>query len=80
VPMHWTNQLAASGRIGAATAAHTDPVSGQPGLKFGAAAVRPFPAAWYGFTGHWLASRTAGDWNSPGSRCRRIGTAWRQRC
>ncbi|MET4701806.1 assimilatory nitrate reductase catalytic subunit [Constrictibacter sp. MBR-5] len=49
VPMHWTNQLAASGRIGAATAAHTDPVSGQPGLKFGAAAVRPFPAAWYGF-------------------------------
>lgn len=49
VPMHWTGQLAAQARIDALIAGHTDPVSGQPELKFTAVEVRPYRAAWYGF-------------------------------
>lgn len=49
VPMHWTDQFAAKGRINAATEALTDPFSGQPGLKSCAAALKPFAANWYGF-------------------------------
>ena len=49
VPMHWTDQHASSGRIGALIAAATDPVSGQPELKAATVDVSPFDAAWYGF-------------------------------
>jgi assimilatory nitrate reductase catalytic subunit len=49
VPMHWTDQFASRARINAATHPSTDPVSGQPGLKACAAAIRPFAAEWYGF-------------------------------
>ncbi|MFC3673959.1 nitrate reductase [Ferrovibrio xuzhouensis] len=49
VPMHWTDQLSAAGRIDAVVNAHTDPVSGQPELKFTPVRVRPFAAAWHGF-------------------------------
>jgi assimilatory nitrate reductase catalytic subunit len=49
VPMHWTGQYASAGRVDALTCPETDPVSGQPGLKYTAVRVRPFAAAWYGF-------------------------------
>jgi len=49
VPMHWTGQSASRGRIDALVGPHTDPVSGQPELKFTPVAARRFDAAWYGF-------------------------------
>jgi assimilatory nitrate reductase catalytic subunit len=49
VPMHWTDQLASKGRVDAVMAPETDPVSGQPGLKFTPAAIRKVDMAWYGF-------------------------------
>jgi len=49
VPMHWTSQNSAEGRIDALIDAATDPISGQPGLKSTAVTLRRFAAAWYGF-------------------------------
>ncbi len=49
VPMHWSGQTAATGRIGAALAAVVDPVSGQPELKRTAVRLEKFAAGWYGF-------------------------------
>ena len=48
-PMHWTDQQASRGRIGAVMAANVDPVSGQPELKSTPVAVRRLDVAWYGF-------------------------------
>ena len=48
-PMHWTGETAPSGRIDVLVAGLTDPVSGQPALKSGVVAIRPFAAAFYGF-------------------------------
>jgi assimilatory nitrate reductase catalytic subunit len=48
-PMHWTDQLASCSRIDALMVANTDPLSGQPELKFTPVRVRPFEAAWYAF-------------------------------
>jgi assimilatory nitrate reductase catalytic subunit len=73
--MHWTDQLAAKGRIGAAAVAVVDPVSGQPGLKFSNARVEPFKAAWHGFAvlrnkpetitaDYWALARTEGGWRA----------------
>ncbi len=44
-PMHWTDQLAGTGRIGAVIDAARDPVSGQPALKQARVVVTPFEAA-----------------------------------
>jgi assimilatory nitrate reductase catalytic subunit len=49
VPMHWTSEYAPAARIDAAVAPHTDPVSGQPGLKLTPVEVTPYRPAWYGF-------------------------------
>jgi assimilatory nitrate reductase catalytic subunit len=49
VPMHWTDQFASAGRMGALSSAATDPVSGQPELKAAPVAVSPFAASWHGF-------------------------------
>lgn len=72
VPMHWTGQQAASGKINQLTAPIVDPISGQPALKAGSIVARKFEAAWYGFgaglsplspTGRYAAiSRTATGW------------------
>ena len=48
-PIHWTDELAPSGRIGALIAGQTDPASGQPELKATVANVAPYASAWYGF-------------------------------
>ncbi|PVE21556.1 nitrate reductase [Microvirga sp. KLBC 81] len=73
VPMHWTDQQTAQGRIGAAILAAVDPTSGQPGLKFSAARIEPFHTAWYGFAvlrnkpekisaDYWAIARAEGGW------------------
>ncbi|QRM31687.1 nitrate reductase [Microvirga sp. VF16] len=73
VPMHWTDQQTAQGRIGAATFAAVDPVSGQPGLKSSSVSIEPFDAAWYGFAvlrnrpetiraDYWALARAEGGW------------------
>ena len=48
-PMHWTDRFAARARINMMTNPGCDPVSGQPGLKNSAVALRPFPLVWSGF-------------------------------
>jgi len=49
VPIHWTGQNSAAGRIGAVVNAARDPVSGQPEYKHTPVRVRAWAAAWYGF-------------------------------
>jgi len=49
VPMHWTAELATSGRVGALIAAAVDPHSGQPELKATPVAIEPLKPAWHGF-------------------------------
>jgi assimilatory nitrate reductase catalytic subunit len=58
-PMHWNDQFASSATVGRLIAANTDPVSGQPELKFTPIRVSPLPVAWQAV----LLSRTAmSDW------------------
>jgi assimilatory nitrate reductase catalytic subunit len=49
VPMHWTGQFAARGRIDALVPGKTDPVSGQPALKMAKVHAEPAPVRLYGF-------------------------------
>ena len=49
VPMHWTDVLARSGRIGAVVNPVVDPLSGQPENKHTPVAVRRYAGAWHGF-------------------------------
>lgn len=49
VPMHWTEQYASNGRMGALVNPVVDPLSGQPESKHTPVAIRPFVASWYGF-------------------------------
>ncbi|MCV0425443.1 MAG: nitrate reductase [Roseibium sp.] len=49
VPMHWTDQFASCARIDAVVAPETDPVSGQPGLKFTPVSVSRLNMDWFGF-------------------------------
>jgi assimilatory nitrate reductase catalytic subunit len=73
VPMHWTDQQTARGRIGAAVSPPVDPISGQPGLKFSSARIESYNAAWYGFAvlrnrpgtipaDYWAVARAEGGW------------------
>lgn len=49
VPLHWTDQFSAQARVDVLVNPATDPVSGQPELKFTPVAVQPYAAGWYGF-------------------------------
>jgi assimilatory nitrate reductase catalytic subunit len=49
VPMHWSAELSSNAVVNKLVVANTDPVSGQPELKWSAVSVRPVQAAWYGF-------------------------------
>lgn len=49
MPMHWNDQFARHARVGSLIGANTDPVSGQPELKYTPVRLDPFNAAWYGF-------------------------------
>ncbi len=59
-PMHWTDQFASSARVDALAEGHTDPVSGQPELKFTPVALAPYPASWHGFAVSEQAPQRAG--------------------
>ena len=48
-PMHWTDQFASNGRVDALVGGATDPVSGQPELKFTPVSARRYGAVWHGF-------------------------------
>ncbi|MBY5931515.1 nitrate reductase [Tateyamaria omphalii] len=71
-PMHWTRQRATKGTVNAVVQTGTDPVSGQPALKFGRVSARRFGADWYGF----LASQN--DISMSGDYCAvaRTDTGW----
>lgn len=73
VPLHWTDQIASQARVDVLVNPVTDPISGQPELKYSAVAVQPFAAAWYGFAvmagmpgeiaaGYWAKARAKGGW------------------
>lgn len=73
VPMHWTDQFAASARVDTLVPAVTDPHSGQPALKHGAVGIERFAAAKYGFAvlrqrprppapDYWALARCEGGW------------------
>jgi len=49
VPMHWNEQFARRGRIGAVVNPVVDPVSGEPEFKHTPVRLTPFPATWFGF-------------------------------
>ncbi len=49
VPMHWSEQYAKNGRMGALVNPVVDPLSGQPESKHTPVSIRPLPASWYGF-------------------------------
>jgi assimilatory nitrate reductase catalytic subunit len=49
VPMHWSREFSGNAVVNRLVAANTDPLSGQPELKWSAVAIEAVPAAWYGF-------------------------------
>ena len=49
VPIHWTAETSANARVDSLVAPVTDPLSGQPASKSSRVALRPFPAALYGY-------------------------------
>jgi assimilatory nitrate reductase catalytic subunit len=73
VPMHWTDQTSGGGRAGLLPGNVCDPISGQPGFKNTAAAIRPYMPEWRGFLisrtwavptrcAYWTRIRTAHGW------------------
>ena len=49
VPMHWTEQYASRGRMGALVNPAVDPLSKQPESKHTPVCIKPFLPAWHGF-------------------------------
>ena len=49
VPMHWSEQFATNGRMGALVNPVVDPISGQPESKHTPVRIRPFKPNWHGF-------------------------------
>ena len=49
VPIHWTDRYASQACVDALVEGFTDPISGQPELKFTPVSAAPYPAAWHGF-------------------------------
>jgi assimilatory nitrate reductase catalytic subunit len=75
VPMHWSDQNSAGGRIGAVVKSATDPVSGQPASKNIAVAVSRYRATTYGFAvsatkpdmpdaDYWALAKAEGGWRT----------------
>jgi len=75
VPMHWSGQFSAAGRVDALVAAQTDPHSGQPALKMGVVSVEPALARRYGFAvsrtrplldgaDYWAVAEADGGWRT----------------
>tara|TARA_R110002072_G_scaffold90500_7_gene202454 strand:- start:1257 stop:4007 length:2751 start_codon:yes stop_codon:yes gene_type:complete len=49
VPMHWTSQLSAKGRVGVVVNPQADPISFQPESKHTPVQIHPYQAKWQGF-------------------------------
>ncbi len=49
IPMHWTSQLAAHGRVGALVNPVVDPISKQPEAKQTPVSISAYSPLWYGF-------------------------------
>ena len=74
VPMHWTAQFAASGRVDVLVPGRTDPVSGQPALKMAQVQAAPAPVRLYGFlvsaskpqlaADYWAIAPAPGGWRA----------------
>ncbi|HEY9013159.1 MAG TPA: nitrate reductase [Devosia sp.] len=75
VPMHWTGQFSAAGRIDALVTSQTDPRSGQPALKMAMVAAEPALAKCYGFAvsakkpdlgsvDYWALAEAEGGWRA----------------
>ncbi|MGQ9426532.1 molybdopterin-dependent oxidoreductase [Gilvimarinus sp. F26214L] len=47
IPIHWTDQVASDGRVGALVNPVVDPVSGEPEFKHTPVRVTPFPVDWH---------------------------------
>jgi assimilatory nitrate reductase catalytic subunit len=73
VPMHWTDQYAASARVDVLVPSITDPISGQPASKHVAARLERFDAAHYAFAvlrhkpkflsaDYWALAKCDGGW------------------
>jgi assimilatory nitrate reductase catalytic subunit len=73
VPMHWTDQMASTGRANRSVRGLPDPVSGQPGLKNSPVRIERVETDWHGFlvskqrpatppSLHWISSRVPGGW------------------
>ncbi|MEL7414975.1 MAG: molybdopterin-dependent oxidoreductase, partial [Pseudomonadota bacterium] len=72
VPMHWTGQWTARGRVDAVVDARRDPVSGQPALKSSRVSLAPFEPRWYAFgisvrepspdCAYWAKAKVPGGW------------------
>jgi assimilatory nitrate reductase catalytic subunit len=72
-PLHWTDQFSARARVDVLVNPATDPVSGQPELKFTPVSMQPYAATWYGFavlatkpalpgTGYWTLAPARDGW------------------
>jgi assimilatory nitrate reductase catalytic subunit len=74
MPMHWTAQFAASGRVDVLVPGKTDPVSGQPALKMAKVHAEPAPIRLYGFlvsamkptltADYWALAPAIGGWRA----------------
>ena len=75
LPMHWTGQFSAAGRIDALVTAKADPQSGQPALKMAMVVAEPALARRYGFSvsrrkpkldgaDYWAAAEADGGWRT----------------
>ncbi|MEL6679103.1 MAG: nitrate reductase, partial [Pseudomonadota bacterium] len=72
VPMHWTGQWTAQGRVDAVVDARRDPISGQPALKSSRVALAPFSPRWFAFgisvsepqpdCAYWAKAKVPGGW------------------
>ena len=73
VPMHWSDQFAAAGRVNALVNPAVDPISGQPESKHTPIRVEPYAARWHAFVLsrtepkargdlYWVAGRGDGYW------------------
>ena len=74
VPMHWNDQFASAGRVGALVNAVLDPISGQPEFKHTPVRVVPYRPEWHGFlltrcdlkpehATYWTRARRQGLWH-----------------
>ncbi|MCK5353783.1 MAG: molybdopterin-dependent oxidoreductase, partial [Methyloprofundus sp.] len=61
IPMHWTEQYASQGRMGALVNPVVDPISHQPESKHTPVRIKTYQAAWYGF----ILSRHQLEFNHP---------------